>query len=202
MSGLRSARTKETEMKTRMLFVAAALLTVTAAHAELLAPMSSKYTSLTSCRMLYNAANDPAAEMKDVFESICPGRDGMRVTLEGGDARSWIGLLPAGTKYEQSKPLNSGWGGFPQITGKRLEWRYHGSKLVALIVRNEWTEQPETNKLVSGLGIWRVDPNKINAACAIGRTTSNEDAHRVADDLSAPCLESKLSQAQLRKTTK
>jgi hypothetical protein len=178
-------------MTTRTLLLAAAtaLLAATAAYAE--SPMFSKYTSLTDCRMLYNAANDPAPDMKDVFESICPGRDGLRVMLEGGDARSWIGLLPAGTKYEQGKRLNSGWGGFPEITGKVLEWRYHGSKLVALIVRNEWTEQPETGKVVSGLVIWRVDPNKINAACAIGRTPSNEEAHRIADDLSTPCLESK-----------
>src|SRR5580704_11366602 len=120
-------------MKARIpLTVATVLVAVIAAHAE--SPMSSKYTSLTDCKMLYNAANDPSAEMKDVFESICPGRDGMRVMLEGGDARSWIGLLPAGTKYKQGKRLNSGWGGFPEIAGKVLEWRYHGSKLVALIV--------------------------------------------------------------------
>jgi hypothetical protein len=173
-------------MKLRTLLLAVAtLLAATAAHAQ----ASSKYTPLTNCRMLYNAANDPAAPMKDVFTSVCPGRDGMRVMLEGGDARSWIGLLPDGTRYEQSKPLNSGWGGFPEITGKVLEWRYHGSRLVALIVRNEWTEQPETDKVVSGLVVWRVDTNNINAACAIGRTSSNEEAHKIADDLSTSCLE-------------
>jgi hypothetical protein len=175
--------------RTILLATATALLAVTTAHAQAFGPMQSKYTSLTDCRMLYNAANDPTAEMKDVFKSVCPGRDGMRVTLEGGDARSWIGLLPAGTKYEQSKRLNSGWGGFPQITGKRLEWRYHGSKLVALIVRNEWTEQPETGKVVSGLVVWRVDTNKINAACAIGRTNSNEVAHEIADNPGQQCLD-------------
>jgi hypothetical protein len=87
-------------VKSQILLAAAtALLAVTAAHA---APMYSKYTSLTGCRMLYNAAHDPAADMKDVFESICPGRDGLRVTLGGFDGRTFIGLLPAGAAYKHA----------------------------------------------------------------------------------------------------
>ena len=79
---------------------------------------------LANCKMLWHAAaNEP---LPDSFDSICPGRDGMRVLLEGGDARSWIELLPRGVKRDQSKRLYSSWGSFPQITGKRLEWRYHG----------------------------------------------------------------------------
>ena len=111
--------------------------------------------------------------------------------LEHGDARSWIGLIPPGAKYDQGTRLYNGWGGFPEITGKRLEWRYHGSKLVALIVRNEWTEQSDDgdSKNVSGLVIWRVDTTKLDKACAIGRTTSNEEAQAIADDLSKQCLE-------------
>jgi hypothetical protein len=71
-----------------------------------------------------------------------------------------------------------------------LEWRYHGSRLVALIVRNEWqSDREQPDKLASGLVIWRVDPNKINAACAIGRTPSNEEAQAIADNLSGRCLE-------------
>jgi hypothetical protein len=148
----------------------------------------SKYTSLDTaeCKMLSHAtANDP---LPDVFDSLCPGRDGIRVGLEGGDARSWIVLIPRGVKYENGKQLNNNWGAFPAITGKRLEWRYHGSKLVALIVRNEWTEQDGQN-VVSGLVIWRVDTTKLNETCAIGRTTSNEEAQTIADDLGKPCLE-------------
>jgi hypothetical protein len=73
-----------------------------------------------------------------------------------------------------------------------LEWRYYGSKLVALIVRNEWTEQSDgDSKNVSGLVIWRVDTTKLDKACAIGRTTSNEEAQAIADDLSKRCLENK-----------
>jgi hypothetical protein len=83
-------------------------------------------------------------------------------------------LLPRGAKYDQGKRLYAGWGDFPEIAGKRLEWRYHGSKLVALIVRNEWTEQSDgDSKNVSGLVIWRVDTSKLDKACAVGRTTSS-----------------------------
>jgi hypothetical protein len=89
--------------------------------------------------MLYNSAHDPKAEI-DNFESICPGRDGLRVMLNGFDARSFIGLLPAGAAYKNVQNLNYGFGQFSGITGKVLEWRYRGSRLVALIVRNEWTE--------------------------------------------------------------
>ena len=149
----------------------------------------SEYTSLAGCKVLWHAAaNEP---LPDSFNSICPGRDGMRVILEHGDARSWIGLIPPGAKYDQGKRLYNGWGGFPEITGKRLEWRYHGSKLVALIVRNEWTEQSDDGdrKIVSGLVIWRVDTTKLDKACAIGRTPSNEEAQAIADDLRRRCLE-------------
>jgi hypothetical protein len=152
----------------------------------------SAYTSLDAgCKVLWRAADEhPLPPLPDSFKSICPGRDGMRVILEGGDARSWIGLLPRGAKYDQGKRLYANWGGFPEITGKRLEWRYHGAKLVALIVRNEWTEQSDSDsKTVSGLVIWRVDTSKLDKASAIGRTTSIEEAQAIADDLIKRCLE-------------
>ncbi len=108
-----------------------------------------------------------------------------------GDARSWIGLVPRGAKYDNGKRLYANWGGFPEVTGKRLEWRYRGQKLAALIVRMDWTEQSDAGgtKDVSGLIIWRVDTTKLDQACVIGRTTSNEEASAIADDLSKRCLE-------------
>jgi hypothetical protein len=152
----------------------------------------SEYTSLDEgCKVLWRAEDQhPPPPPGDEFRSICPGRNGMRVMLEGSDARSWIGLVPPGARYEQGRRLHPSWGGFPQITGKRLEWRYHGPKLVALIVRNEWAEQPGAgdSKVVSGLVIWRVDTTRLDAACAIGRTASNKEAREIADDLSKRCL--------------
>jgi hypothetical protein len=142
--------------------------------------------------MLWRAADEhPLPPLPpDSFKSICPGRDGMRVILEGGDSRSWIGLLPPGAKYDQGKRLYANWGGFPQVTGKRLEWRYQGPKLVALIVRMERNADDLGTKVVSGLLIWRVDAAKLGQACLIGQTTSNEEAHAIADDLGKRCLES------------
>jgi hypothetical protein len=142
--------------------------------------------------VLWRAADEhPLPPLPDRFKSICPGRDGMRVILEGGDDLSWIGLLPPGAKYDQGTRLYAHIGGFPQVTGKRLEWRYHGPKLAALIVRVEWTEQSDAGgtKDVSGLIIWRVDAAKLDQACPIGQTTSNEEARAIADDPSKRCLE-------------
>jgi hypothetical protein len=68
----------------------------------------------------------------------------MGVILEGGDSRSWISLLPRGAKYDNGVRLQSNWGGFPQITGKRLQWRYQGPKLVVLIVRIAITDMSDT----------------------------------------------------------
>ena len=63
----------------------------------------SEYTSLAGCKVLWHAAaNEP---LPNSFNPICPGRDGMRVILEGGDARSWIGLVPPGAKSDQGKRL-------------------------------------------------------------------------------------------------
>jgi hypothetical protein len=55
----------------------------------------------------------------------------MKVILEGGDSRSWIGLLPRGVKYDNGARFHVNWGGFPEVVGKRLEWRYHGRRLQA-----------------------------------------------------------------------
>ena len=114
----------------------------------------------------------------------------MRVILEGGDARSWIGLIPPGAKYDQGTRLYNIGVVSPRSLASVWSGVTHGSKLVALIVRNEWTEDDgDDSKNVSGLVIWRVDTTKLDKACVIGRTTSNEEAQAIADDLSKQCLE-------------
>jgi hypothetical protein len=143
----------------------------------------SEYTSLdASCKEL------PAPSPTESAAAICRGRDGMRVIWETFDARSWIRLLPAGAKDDQEKQFQHTLGPPLIITGKRLEWRYHGPKLVALIVRANWWERRE-DKDISGLIIWRVDTTKLHDACVIGRTSSNEEARAIADDLNNTCLE-------------
>jgi len=105
--------------------------------------------------------------------------------------RSWIGLLPPGAKYDQGIRHHTNWGDFRKSPVSAWNDVYHGPKLAALIVREEWTEEPDaggTND-VSRLIIWRVDAAKLDQPCPIGQTTSNEEARAIAGDLSKPCLE-------------
>jgi hypothetical protein len=148
-------------------------------------PLShSEYTPLGhSCKVLWHAAqNEP---LPDSFRSVCPGRDGMRVTLEGHDARSWIGLLPPRTKYDDGVQFRI-WAGFAGVSGTRLEWRYLDSKLVALIVRMTKTD-PESGKESSNLVVLRVDTKNLYQSCIIGETKLNEEARAIADDSSKTC---------------
>jgi hypothetical protein len=155
----------------------------------------SEYTSLKDCKILWREGMDErlVPPLTD-FESICPGRDGMQVILEGGDARSWIGLLPRSLKYDDgvrfpSQMLN--FGAFAIVVGTQLEWRYHGPQLVALIVRMarlDETSDPSRPKDIAGLIVLRVDITKLDQTCKIGQTTSNEEARAIADDLDRPCL--------------
>jgi hypothetical protein len=148
----------------------------------------SEYTSLDNkdCKMRWRATReDPES---DSFESICPSRDGFCVILEGGDSRSWIGLLPHGAKYDDGVQFHSS-GIFPSVEGRRLEWRYHGPKLVALIVRM-WRQDetdPRNPKGIAELMVLRVDLSKLDQTCEIGRATSNEEARIIADDLDRTC---------------
>jgi hypothetical protein len=114
----------------------------------------------------------------------------MQVIFEGGDSRSNIGLLPRGAAYKKSARFrvdSTVVGSFPSIEGKRLEWRYHGSKLVALIVRMVGANDYDGTEF-RGLVVFRVDTVKLDQACVIGKTTSNEEARGIADDLGRPCL--------------
>jgi hypothetical protein len=149
----------------------------------------SKYTPLGhSCKVTWHAAkNEP---MSDSSESICPGRDGMRVTLTEHDARSWIGLLPLKTKYDDAVQFPI-WKGFGGVSGTQLEWRYLGSKLVALVVRMTKTDL-ESNKEVTNLVVMRIDAKNLHQSCIIGEVKLNEEARALADDLSNMCPKAKL----------
>ena len=146
--------------------------------------IATRYEKTDTCFAAY-----PEVVLPDFFEAICPGRNGMQVILEGGDSRSNIGLLPRGAAYKEGARFrvdHAVVGSFPNIEGKRLEWRYHGSKLVALIVRMVGGNDDGTE--FHGLVVFRVDTAKLDQACVIGKTTSNEEARGIADDLGRPCL--------------
>jgi hypothetical protein len=147
----------------------------------------SEYTSLENkdCKILWRNTDLDVAI--DSFGSVCPGRNGVRVILEGADARSWIGLLPLGAKYDDGVRFYSPtmFRSFANVEGKRLEWRYHGPKLVALIVR--MGQSDAEGKETFGLIVFRVNIIRLDQTCQMGQTTSNEEARALADDLARTC---------------
>ena len=176
-------------MKKLLFATVACLALVSSAQAQ---SATSAYTSLDDkdCKVLRTYQTNPEVVLPDFFEAICPGRNGMQVILEGGDSRSNIGLLPRGAAYKEGARFrvdHTVVGSFPNIEGKRLEWRYRGSKLVALIVRMVGGNDHDGTDF-HGLVVFRVDTAKLDQACVIGKTTSNEEARGIADDLGRPCL--------------
>lgn len=140
---------------------------------------TSGYSDLEDCKVLESSENDPNAEM-DYFRSLCPGRDKIKVFIVGGDARSWLELEIKGKKvdlYEGLLSAGSSLGVFPYVSGKKLEWRYKGGSLHALIVRMGASD-PETNHPKSGLVVLRVKGNSVKV---IGLANTNEDARKIAD---------------------
>jgi hypothetical protein len=166
-----------------------ATFTLTAAWAGPNPLSHSKYTPLGhSCKVTWHAAkNEP---IPDSSESICPGLEGMRVTLTEHDARSWIGLLPPKTEYNDAVQFPI-WKGFGGVSGTQLEWRYLGSKLVALVVRMTKADF-ESDKEVTNLVVMRIDAGNLRQSCIIGEVKLNEEARALADDLRKTCPEEKL----------
>jgi hypothetical protein len=133
----------------------------------------SEYTPVGegNCRITSRAG--PKDEMQDQFTSVCPGRDKMKVSWSGFDARDWISLT-----YKGKTANFMVWNGFGGVSGKKLEWRYRGSELVALIVRMERTD---TN-LNNFLAVIRVNTKNIEKSCIIEQVRTNEEAQASADD--------------------
>ena len=152
---------------------------------------TSHYTTLTNCKVIGSSENEPEPEI-DWFKSVCPGREGFDVIHAGGDARSWIGLVKKGASYDSGveyyeQLMTWNFGQFPTVAGEKLEWRYVGQKLTALIVRTDGYD-PDADKTNQGLVVLRVDLETPEKACVIGQTTSNAEARRIADDAKARCL--------------
>jgi hypothetical protein len=107
----------------------------------------------------------------------------MKVSWSGFDARDWISLT-----YKGKTANFMVWNGFGGVSGKKLEWRYRGSELVALIVRMERTD---TNIVPPGalavnlnnfLAVIRVNTKNIEKSCIIEQVRTNEEAQASADD--------------------
>jgi hypothetical protein len=136
----------------------------------------SEYTPVGEGNCKITSRVVPHEDKLDQFTSICPGRDKMKVSWSGFDARDWISLTSKGKTADFMV-----WKGFGGVSGKKLEWRYSGSKLVALIVRMERTDL-ETDKPVTFLAVIRVDIKDIKKSCIIEQVKTNEEAQAAADD--------------------
>jgi hypothetical protein len=115
----------------------------------------------------------------------------MRVTLTEHDARSWIGLVPPRKTKNDDGVEFPIWKGFGGVSGTQLEWRYLGSRLVALVVRMTKADF-ESDKEVTNLVVMRIDASNLHQSCIIGEVKLNEEARALADDLRKTCPGEKL----------
>ena len=156
------------------------------------AAFTSEYTDLNQCKTLSSSENDPDAEI-DYFTSVCPGRDGFDVRLDGGDSRSWLSLVTTGTEHFVAEYLGAHTAGFfTYVIGSKVEWRYSNGKLIALIIRMGGQDPEDYTKSVTSLTVIRLDKNNPSAACTIKvinaqQAKANEKARAAADNLQLKC---------------
>lgn len=171
------------------------LITLLLAATTAKAASTSAYTDLNqSCKTLSSSENDPNAEI-DYFTSVCPGREGFDVRLDGGDSRSWISLAQKSTSRLVAQDISSGefTGQFPNVAGTKLEWRYTNGNLTALIVRMSGQDPENINNELNSLNVIRIDKRDLSKTCIVGlvnakQADANDKARVIADDATAKCL--------------
>jgi hypothetical protein len=147
----------------------------------------SVYTSLAErdCRVVEKDAETGGTD------SRCPGTAGYALMVSDHDARMSVDVVaPGGRTHRLRYPavISSA---FTSL-GPRAEWRMRGATPIALIVRVNAFEVPETpNAATSYLAVARLTPAGI---CVTDRIPPSADANekaRVAADASAsrPCLQ-------------
>ncbi len=152
----------------------------------------SEYSDLAHCKTVKKSG--PKSDM-DFISMRCEGHDGYDVSIDGGDARTWLTLkkgtmeirLPAGEGASTAAGIQ-GELAFPYVIQAKLEWRYKmedgRKKLLALIYRMGGAEAKAyflqgDQKEISLLYIVRLGEQN---AQVIGYTKTNEEAHRIADN--------------------
>jgi hypothetical protein len=158
------------------------------------AASASAYTDFDSCKILTSSEHDPNPEI-DYFTSVCQGREGFDVRLDGGDLRSWISLTKHNSEDLVAEYISMSFreGQFPNVAGSKLEWRYTNGKLNALIVRMSGQDPDNLDKELVTLAVIRIDKNKPAEACVISvinakQANANLKARAVADGPSSACL--------------
>lgn len=155
---------------------------------------TSAYTDLSSCRVLTSSENDPNAEI-DYFTSVCEGREGFDVRIDGGDLRSWVSLVKAGTEDFVAENISFafGEGQFPNVAGSKLEWRYTNGTLTALIVRMSGQDPEDYNNELVNLAVIRINKSRPSESCVVGLVNAkfpnaNAKARAIADSNRNTCI--------------
>ncbi len=158
------------------------------------AAFTSAYTDLNTCKILTSSENDPDAEI-DYFTSVCPGREGFDVRIDGGDLRSWVSLATKNTDTLVAENISFAFaeGQFPNVAGSMLEWRYKNGKLTALIVRMSGQDPDDYNNELVNLAVIRIDKAQPDKACVVGlvnakKPNANLKARAIADGGSTTCI--------------
>jgi hypothetical protein len=154
----------------------------------------SAYTSLETCKILTSSENDPDAEI-DYFTSVCEGREGFDVRIDGGDLRSWVSLVKQNTEDFVAENISFafGEGQFPYVAGSKLEWRYTDNTLTALIVRMGGQDPEDYNNELQNLAVIRINKDRPAEACVVGLVNAklpnaNLKARAIADSGKSTCI--------------
>lgn len=166
------------------------LLITSASHAA----ATSAYTDLSKCKLLSSSENDPNPEI-DYFTSVCAGREGFDVRLDGGDLRSWVSLATHNTDnlVAENISFSFGEGPFANVAGSKLEWRYTNGKLIALIIRMSGQDPDDYNKEVGTLAVIKISKENPGNSCVVALVNTkyanaNARARQIADSGITKCL--------------
>ena len=171
------------------------LFSILASSTATYAASVSAYSDLgSSCKVLSSSENDPNAEI-DYFTSVCQGREGFDIRVDGGDLRSWISLARHNTDTLVAENISFSFreGQFPNVAGSKLEWRYTNGDLTALIVRMSGQDPDNSNNELETLAVMRLSKASPEKSCVVGVVNAklpnaNLKARAIADSAATKCL--------------
>lgn len=146
----------------------------------------SVYTSLAEaeCRLVERDEESGATSMR------CPGTAGYALLMHDFDARMTVDVIAPGGATHRLRYSGVITSAFSSL-GPRAEWRMRGEAPIALIIRVNAFENPDTpDRATSYLAVAKIT---ANAACVTDRippsANANEVAQQAADQsASKPCM--------------
>lgn len=155
--------------------------------ADSAAGIRSVYTSLgeAQCRLVEKDEETGATS------SRCPGTAGYALLVHDWDARMTVDVVAPGGRTHRLRYSGVISSAFSSL-GPRAEWRMRDGKPIALIVRVNAFENPDTpDRATSYLAVARIAPGEVCVTDRIPPTTpsANEAARQAADQsASRPCM--------------